>query len=146
MLTRLISYCSPTSGFQNNVLWDPVGNPYKNVNYLNLQLTRSRSDVFQELNENATKDRIVIFQRQRVEYDFYILARKQYLDYLSRIGLNDTVQLEFLETGETYTITNLRMADEGEPADVVGLVKFTFDLLAITSSNCDQNNYTLGSC
>lgn len=146
MDAKLISYCSPSTGFQNNVLWDPLSNPYKNVNYLNLQLARSRSDVFQELNENANKERIVIFQRQRIEYDFYILARKQYLDYLSRIGLNDTVEIQFLETGETYIVQNFRMADEGDVADVVGLVKFTFDLVSITSSNCSQNNYTLGPC
>lgn len=146
MYARLKSFCAPAAGFQNNVLWDTGGTTYQNVNYLDVRFARQRVDIFQELNEDGLKRRTSVFQRQRIETDFSILVRSEFVDYFSRVGLNDTVQLDFLETGESYILQNVRMADETEPSDLVGVVKFTFDLVSVTSTGCGESEYTLGVC
>ena len=146
MYARLSSYCEPSALFQNNVFWDTGGTPYINVNYLDIRFARPRLDIFQEVNEDGLKRRISVFQRQRIETDFSILVRNEFVDYFSRIGLNDTVQIDFLETGESYILQNVRMADETEPAELVGVVKFTFDLVSVTSTGCGESLYTLGAC
>lgn len=146
MDARLKSYCSPASDFQNNVLWYPLGTPYKNVLYLDVEFGRPRIDTFQQVNEDALKNRIITSQRQRTEMSFYLLLRSNLVDFFSTLGLNDFVELEVLETGDVYTLNNVRFEDNGEEAEVVAPIKFTFDLVAVTSTGCDQTTYELGAC
>lgn len=146
MYARLISFCSPTSDFQNNVFWDTAGTQYKNVNYFDIRFARPRSDVFQEVNEDSLKRRTVIYQRQRMEIQFSQLIRKELVDYFSRLGLNDTVEIYFFETQETYTITNVRFEDAGEPDDILAVCTFTFDLVATTGTACADGTWTETVC
>jgi hypothetical protein len=143
MDAKLTSYCNGV--FKNNTLWTAAA-IYKNVFYLNVELARPRVDTFQNVNENALKNRIVTFQRQRIEMTFYTALRSCLVDFFSRIGMNDVVELFIYETAETFTLTNVRFADQGDEADLVSSVSLTFDAESITAQNCEQTNYTIAVC
>lgn len=145
MDAKLISYSPFPVVFKNNVLWSGDVQ-YRNEIFLKIELTRPRVDTFQEVNENALKNRTVTYQRQRIEMSFYALVRNCLVDFYSRIGLNDIVQLYIYDTGETFTLTNVRFADTGEEGDAVNSVSFTFDAESVTAQNCEQSNYTIAPC
>lgn len=131
--------------FKNNVLWTGAVS-YASIIHLNVELTRPRIDIFQEVDENQLKGRIVTYQRQRQEMSFYTFVRNCFVDFYSRIGLNDVVTLYLFDTGETFVLTNLRFSDTGTEGDKVNSVSFTFDAESVTAQNCEQSNYTIAPC
>jgi hypothetical protein len=138
---KITAYCSNL--FQNSTLWNDGTDTYKSVYFCDVEFARPQIDVFQEINENQFQDRQIIFQRQRVEQQFALLFRKYCLDFFSGLGLNTTVELTILETGETYTLNNLRMEDNGDAEDVVNSVLFTFDNNSVVGAMCADADFEI---
>ena len=132
-------------GFKNNVYWGGL-TPYRNINYFDIELCRSKADVFQQVDEDQLQNRTVIYQRVRVEEFFTLPLRSHLVDYFSRLGTNDTVEMTILQTNEKFTLTNLRFEDNGEIGDVVNSCLMTFDLEATTAGNCADTEYSVVPC
>ena len=147
MDAKLIIGSSPTTtgGFKNNVLW---GNPkfFSVVLWLNVELTRPLIDTFQEVDENQLKDRIITYQRQRASVSFFFELRAALVDFFSKVGMKDSVVLQLLETGEIFTLSNVRFEDGGTLGEVVGVCSFTFDMNSVTASNCGDTTLVLTPC
>jgi hypothetical protein len=139
---KLVAYCN-NSPFQNNTLWNDGDDLYKSIVFADVELARPKADVFQEINENRLQDRVIIYQRQRMEQSFYLLLRSYCLDFFAALGLNDVVELHILSTGETYILNNLRMEDNGDVSDVVNSCVFTFDNLSVTGAVCGNADFEI---
>lgn len=140
MDAKLRAYCS--NDFQNSVYWGGA-NPYQNYIYLNVELARPAADVFIDSTENQLKDRVILFQRQRLTQSFYLLVRKHLVDFFSRLGISDTIELTFLATGQTFTLKDLEFEDEGDAADVLAVGRFFFNVESATGRDCEETTYEI---
>lgn len=145
MDAKIIAY-NPNSSVSNNVWWGVPLFPFKLVVYADIEFARGTTETFQEVNEDALKNRTIVYQRQRTENSFYLFVRGYLLDFFSSLCLCKTIQITFLETGETFDITNLRFEDEGEPDEIISTGKFIFDMNSIYASGCTQSEFIETSC
>jgi hypothetical protein len=144
MDTKFQTFCD-IDGFKNNVYWGGV-TPYKNTNWFDVELVRGKSDLFQDIDENQLQDRVITYQRVRMEQFFSLPLRSYLVDYFSRLGTNDTVEMTILETAQKFVLTNLRFEDNGDAADIVSSCKMTFDLTSVNARDCEQTDYEVAPC
>lgn len=130
--------------FKSYAYWDD-GDGYKTVLYLNVELARPTVENFSEENEDEAGGRTFLFKRQRIVYSFDVLYRNPLLDVLSTLGLHDNVELTFIETGETYSLTNVVFSDNGQRTDKLQSATLSFDLSPV-STGCEQSEFAIISC
>jgi hypothetical protein len=128
-LAKIIAYNydSSTSGcedFSMNVYW---GASYKNTFYIDGSQGRSE---FENIIETKTDITGQTKRTQNTSIEKHIistLAISPLLPFLHSIDKCDIKQIEYLDTGKVYNITNIDIDDQGSTLDPVQLVYITFE-------------------
>ena len=147
MEAKLKAYCSPDK-VQTNVFWgfSASSQEFTIDLFFNIEFARSASDLYQEISEDSLKNRVVVYQRQRTENYFEIILRSYMIGVLASLVVCETVEIEFLPTGETFTMSNVRFEDTGEGGEIIGVGKCTFDIESVFGSGCEQTEFTQVAC
>lgn len=120
------------SDFSMNVYW---GADYKNVFYFCGDLLRSTfSDSVEtviDANGQSKRTKNVSIQK----FITNTLAISPLLAFLKTIDKHDVKQIEYLDTGEVFDITNIDIEDQGDEFTPVQKVNITFENQPITNNN-----------
>lgn len=129
------NYTSSNGGcgdFSLSAYW---GGGYKNVFYLNGDVGRS---TFENIIETVS-DRTGLSKRTQdtsIEvFPLSVIAYTPLLAFLNTIGKHDVKEIEFLDTGDVYTIRNITVDDQGSELQTNQLVTITFQDEAISKIN-----------
>jgi hypothetical protein len=121
------NYDSSSSGcedFSMNVYW---GAEYKNVFYIDGSQGRSEFETIIETKTDITGQTTRTQNTSIEKYIVSVLAISPLLPFLHSIDKCDVKQIEYLDTGEVYTITNIDIDDQGSTLDPTQLVYITFE-------------------
>lgn len=143
MDAKLSFYDNTSWPFKKHTYW---GDSFKTVLYLELALSRPSFDVFQQINEDQLQVQEITYQREIPTYSVPLLFINPLLDQMQRIGFHDTVELYFFDTGETFTLTNVAFEDEGDASDNLLPSRLTFQMTAVTDTNCADTEYSVIVC
>ncbi|OED34297.1 hypothetical protein AB832_08030 [Flavobacteriaceae bacterium (ex Bugula neritina AB1)] len=135
MKARIIAYNYDKSSGKNcsdfsmNVYW---GEGYKNVYYLCGDQGRT---TFENITETVLDPTGQTIKTQNSSIPVYIvntLAISPLMAFLMSIDKHDVKQIEYLETGEVFDITNITIDDQGDILDPMQLVYISYEDKAIT--------------
>ena len=118
--------------FSMNVYW---GANYKNVFYIDGDMGRSTfTDVIETaVDSNGQTIRTENISIQRFIIDVIVISPLMAL--LKTIDKHDVKQIEFLDTGEIFSIVNLDIDDQGDTLSPTQLVYITFEDVPITKNS-----------
>lgn len=143
MDAKLTFYDSNTWPFKKHTYW---GGNWKTVLYLEVALSRPAFDVFQNINEDQLQNQEIVYQRAIPIYSVPLLYINPVLDVLQRVQFHDSVELTFLDTGETFALRNVAFEDEGDAADNLTPSRLTFQLVPVSDTNCADTEYQVVAC
>lgn len=112
------------SDFSLNTYW---GGGYKNIFYLCGDEGRPTFEDTIETVVDAKGQNIRTQNTTLIKYNLTLLAISPLLQFLKTIDKHDVKELEYLDTGDKYIITNIDINDQGERLDSVQLVQIDFE-------------------
>lgn len=139
MQTRLKYKSTVSNNFSQFTYW---GDGYENVIYLDINFDRPIFETFEEVDENEIGGKTILFKSYTQKETFSFLAISPIVSMLAALPMHTDKELEIIETGETYTITNITVNDTADAAQGLGLIKIELQSTVATLGNCPQD-YTL---
>ena len=120
------------SDFSMNIYW---GADYKNVFYVCGDMGRS---TFQDIIETTVDSNGQTIRTENTSIQRFIIdviAISPLMAFLKTIDKHDVKQLQFIDTGEIFNITNLDIDDQGDTLSTTQLVYITFEDAPITKNS-----------
>jgi hypothetical protein len=121
------NYSSSNGGCSDFSLSTYWGNGYKNVIYLDGDLSRSE---FKNTIETTLDVKGQEHRTQDVSIERFSLSMVAYspiLSLLHSISKHDVKTITFIDTGDVYVIKNIDINDQGSPLDTVQIVNIVFE-------------------
>jgi hypothetical protein len=129
----------------NNYWGSP--NDYKTVLYISFEWARPSFEIFRDVSQLEDNTNVKTFESVTEVSSFYTLFAMPMLPTLYSIPLHDVVELENLDTGQSFTLSNMQVEDTGEDGTKLAVQKISAQLTVISaSSGCGDQGYIKVSC
>ena len=129
----------------NNYFGSP--NDYQTVLYIDFEFGRPTFEIFNEVDQQSDNTNVKTFEAVTETIRFDVVYNMPMLPMLYAIPLHDIVELEIIQTGETFTLENLTISDEGGQGDRLAKQIITAELNVYSASaGCSDEGYIKTAC